>query len=79
MLQYAMPDAAAFTVSPTLPEEPAFEDIHVSVRGSLAAVRLTIQTLHKLNYAEPNDWSQPQPTGRGQEVIVVLRRRLRIR
>ncbi|NEP19854.1 MAG: hypothetical protein F6J97_23700 [Leptolyngbya sp. SIO4C1] len=52
--------------------------MHVSVRGSLAAVQLTVQTLYKLNYASPNDWSQPQPTGRGREVIVVLRRRVRL-
>ncbi|MEM7062100.1 MAG: hypothetical protein AAF572_02925 [Cyanobacteria bacterium P01_B01_bin.77] len=28
------------------------------------STRTTIATLHKLNYAEPNDWSRPLATGR---------------
>ena len=35
-------------------------------------------TLFKLNYAEPNDWSRPLPTGRPNEVMAILTRRVRV-
>ncbi|MEM9768760.1 MAG: hypothetical protein AAF892_12890 [Cyanobacteria bacterium P01_D01_bin.71] len=38
----------------------------------------TIKLLHKLNYAEPNDWSKPFATGQPNEVVVVLIRRVRV-
>ncbi|NEP15599.1 MAG: hypothetical protein F6J97_01705 [Leptolyngbya sp. SIO4C1] len=66
-------------LSPVLtPANPQFESIHHSLRGSPSAVQITVQTLHKLHYAEPNDWSRPQPTGQAGEVIVVLTKRLRL-
>jgi len=42
--------------------------------GTLSAVQTTIRLLHKLGYAEPNDWSQPIPTGRANEVMAILTR-----
>lgn len=39
---------------------------------SLTAIRDTILLLHKLNYAEPNDWSKPLSTGRANEVMAIL-------
>lgn len=47
--------------------------------GSLSAVRATIHHLHTLRYAEANDWSQPIPTGRANEVMATLTRRVRRR
>ncbi|MGB7085595.1 MAG: hypothetical protein WBD47_08575 [Phormidesmis sp.] len=46
--------------------------------GTAHAVHATILLLHKLNYAEPNDWSQPTPTDRANEVMVILTRRVRL-
>ena len=45
--------------------------------GSLSAVQSTIRLLYRLNYAEPNDWSQPISTGRANEVMAILTRRVR--
>ncbi|NEP19396.1 MAG: hypothetical protein F6J97_21305 [Leptolyngbya sp. SIO4C1] len=60
------------------PADPHFETIHHSLRGSPAGVEQTVKHLHKLRYADPNDWSRPQPTGQSGEVIVILHRRLRL-
>jgi hypothetical protein len=46
--------------------------------GSLGAVRLTIQQLHKQGYAEVNDWSVPISTGRANEVMAILTKRVRV-
>ncbi|MEM7065846.1 MAG: hypothetical protein AAF572_22120 [Cyanobacteria bacterium P01_B01_bin.77] len=58
------------------------EHLHENVRlialGSLTVVRLTIQDLHSRRYAEPNDWSRPLPTGRPNEVVAILTKRVRI-
>jgi hypothetical protein len=36
--------------------------------GNAATVQATIKHLHKLRYAEANDWSEPMATGRPNEV-----------
>ena len=54
------------------------ETVRHMVFGSLSAVRLTIQDLHQRRYAEPNDWSKPISTGRPNEVMVILTRRVAI-
>ena len=46
--------------------------------GSLNAVQTTIRTLHKHGYADLNDWSQPMFTGRPNEVISILTKRVRV-
>jgi hypothetical protein len=46
--------------------------------GSLSAVQSTIQILHKRGYAEPNDWSAPISTGRPNEVMAILTKRVRL-
>ena len=63
--------------TPTTPL-PDHETIHHLLLGSLATVQYTIRQLHKLNYAEPNDWSRPLPTGRPNEVMAILTRRIRL-
>lgn len=52
------------------------EPVRHTLCGSLTAVQSTIKLLYKLNYATPTDWSQPQPTGRPNEFISVLQRRV---
>ena len=68
--------APAPTEQPT--DSPQFEIVHHTLFGSLIAVQNTIQLLHKLNYAEPNDWSRPLPTGRPNEVMAILAKRVRV-
>ncbi|MFG6100774.1 hypothetical protein U2F10_00885 [Leptothoe sp. EHU-05/26/07-4] len=46
--------------------------------GSLTFVQTTIKLLHKLNYTEPNDWSRPLPTGRPNEVMAILTKKVKI-
>ncbi|MBE9066987.1 hypothetical protein IQ260_10000 [Leptolyngbya cf. ectocarpi LEGE 11479] len=61
----------------SLPEHQ-YEDVRLLLLGTLVAVQTTIATLHKLNYAEPNDWSRPLATGRPNEVMAILTRRVRV-
>lgn len=72
--------AGASNVPPadsSLPDYPC-EFVHHTLRGSLVAIRNTIKLLHKLNYAEPNDWSIPLPTGRPSEMMAILTKRVRV-
>ncbi|WP_121970324.1 hypothetical protein [Leptolyngbya sp. BC1307] len=57
----------------SLPAEP----VRHMLFGTPSAVQVTIQQLHHLNYAEPNDWSQLLPTGRPNEVMAILTKRVR--
>ncbi|MGB3297701.1 MAG: hypothetical protein WBA76_05475 [Phormidesmis sp.] len=77
----ASPDALASIVPPADSFPPSGRDNEVvrhTLYGSVAAVQATIRLLYKLNYAEPNDWSKPIPTGRHNEVMVVLTKRVRL-
>ena len=56
-----------------------YETVRHLVFGSLTGVRLTIQDLHKKHYAEPNDWSKPISTGRPNEVMVILTKRVALK
>jgi len=71
-------DASASTASAINPTPtPTAEPIRHMLFGSLSAVRTTIQILHKRGYADPNDWSQPISTGRPNEVMAILTKRVR--
>ncbi|MBE9070698.1 hypothetical protein IQ260_29075 [Leptolyngbya cf. ectocarpi LEGE 11479] len=61
----------------SLPEYE-YEEVRITLLGTLISVQNTIATLFKLNYAEPNDWSRPLPTGRPYEVMAILTRRVRV-
>lgn len=54
------------------------EDVRLLAFGTHPAIAATIKHLHKLGYAEPNDWSRPISTDRHQEVMVVLTKRVTI-
>lgn len=88
----AMEGVIALTVS-SAPRQPAppmpplssipsavqpTEPIRHMVFGSLSAVRATISHLHLLRYAEANDWSQPISTGRPNEVMAILTKKVRV-
>ena len=55
-----------------------YETVRLLALGSLTVVQLTIQELHSKHYAEPNDWSRPLPTGRPNEVMAILTKRVRV-
>ena len=59
--------------------DPRYETVRHMVFGSLVGVRGTIQQLYQLNYAEPHAWSKPIPTGRPNEVMVILTKKIRLR
>ncbi|MBE9067818.1 hypothetical protein IQ260_14280 [Leptolyngbya cf. ectocarpi LEGE 11479] len=78
-------DTTKGAVASTLPlgtdplPEHQYETVRHLVFGSLTGVRLTIQELHKKYYAEPNDWSKPIFTGRPNEVMVILTKRVMLK
>ena len=79
MFQSSMSDAAASIVQAINKSyDPQFEAVRHMLFGNLNAVQATIKRLHKLNYAEPNDWSKPVATGQPNEVVVVLIKRVRV-
>ncbi|WP_121968322.1 hypothetical protein [Leptolyngbya sp. BC1307] len=67
--------ASASTVPTAKPSGQA-EPVRHMLFGSLSAVQATIKDLHKRHYAEPNDWSQPMSTGRPNEVMAILTKRV---
>ena len=84
MLTTTAPDANAPTPSPAdgfvPPARPSSGEpnrVRHMLFGNLTAVRATIRDLHKLGYAEPNDWSKPVSTGRASEVMAILTKRVR--
>lgn len=79
-------DAGASTVLPAtlsdvaaercaLPQVPR-EQVRHLLFGSLGGVRSAIAHLHTLGYADPNDWSRPISTGRPNEVMAILTKRV---
>ena len=89
MITLTAPDASAPVVSPATstaappspPTPPASIVEPNRVRhllfGTLTTVQTTIRHLHKLGYADPNDWSKPVSTGRRNEVMAILTKRVR--
>lgn len=74
---------AAPATSPPLPskmsgDHPDPNTVQHMLFGSPPAIRKTIKDLHKLHYAEATDWSKLMPTGRGEEVMAILTKKVRI-
>ena len=79
MFQTPDQGAVASTIQlATTTSSPEYEVVRHLLSGSLSAVQATIKRLHKLNYAEPNDWSQPISTGRPNEVMAILTKRVTV-
>ena len=78
MFQYPSDDTNVSKSEPAPLPEYQFEIVRHTLFGTLTAVSNTIKLLHKLNYAEPNDWSKPLPTGRPNEVMAILIKRVRV-
>ncbi|ESA32611.1 hypothetical protein N836_25180 [Leptolyngbya sp. Heron Island J] len=75
MFQDPTSGAAAPINQPALPD---YESGRHMLFGSLSYIQAVIKLLHKLNYAEPNDWSRPLPTGQPNEVMAILTNRVRV-
>ena len=56
-----------------------YETVRHLLFGTPTGVRLTIQELHQKRYAEPNDWSKPISTGRPNEVMAILTKRMALK
>lgn len=66
---------------PTVPPvEPVThtEPVRHMLFGSLGAVQAAIKDIHRHGYAEPNDWSLPMSTGRPNEVMAILTKRVNV-
>ena len=76
MFQASERSTSSVPAQPAKPESASQtkEPIRHMLFGSPAGVRQVIHLLHKLGYAEPNDWSRPMPTGRPGEVMAILTR-----
>lgn len=53
-----------------------YEELRHLLFGSVRSINSTVHFLHKRGYAEPNDWSKPMPTGRGDEWMTLLVKRV---
>ena len=70
---------ASPAATPPISHEPIpREQVRHLLFGSPAAVQSSIRHLHKLGYAEPNDWSRPISTGRANEVMAILTKRVEV-
>ena len=52
------------------------EPLRLIAVGSLESIQITIMSLYNLGYADPNDWSKPLSTGRGNEMMAILTKRI---
>ena len=50
------------------------ESVTIIVKGSPQGVQRVVHELYRVGFAEVREWSKPQPTGRGNEVIRLLTR-----
>ena len=85
MFILSLKGAAASTnsaaVSSGMPFEPSGgggrdrDQVRHLLFGTPRFVQATILQLHRLGYAEPNDWSRPISTGRPGEVMAILTKR----
>ncbi len=78
MFQGSNQGASTLTVQSTLLPDYSYESGRHLLLGSLNSVQSTIKLLHKLNYTKANDWSRPLPTGRLNEVMAILTKKVKI-
>lgn len=62
--------------NPTPSEPYRREHVRHLIFGTATSLQVTIRHLHKLGYADPNDWSRPISTGRADEVMAILTKRV---
>ena len=76
MFQPTDPGAPASKVPRTA--SPRRDPARIVVYGSLLACDRIIKHLHVLHFAEPNDWTEPLPTGRPGEWMRMVTKNLLI-
>ncbi|MGB3495124.1 MAG: hypothetical protein WBA57_20515 [Elainellaceae cyanobacterium] len=57
---------------------PHNEAVRHLLYGSPKAIQIVIKTLHRLGYAEPNEWSRPMPTERPGEMMCILTKTVQV-
>ena len=72
------PACANPSLTPLPSPSPHYETVRHMLFGRPSIVQGTIKHLYALNYAEPNEWSKPIPTGQPNEVMVVLTKKVRV-
>jgi hypothetical protein len=75
---FQSPDSGAQPPTDSRDLSPRSEKARVAVYGSLIACDRIIKTLHILHFAEPNDWTDPLPTGRPGEWVRMVTKNLLI-
>ncbi|MEL6259739.1 MAG: hypothetical protein AAFR12_01625 [Cyanobacteria bacterium J06626_6] len=70
--------SAQATVLPTDAPPVPREQVRHMLFGTPAVVQTTIRRLHMLGYAEVNDWSRLLSTGRTDEVMAILTKRVEV-
>ena len=69
---------ASSVASPSSHSPIPREQVRHLLFGTPTAVQGSIRLLHKLGYADPNDWSRPISTGRANEVMAILTKRVEV-
>ena len=72
----AAQSSGATPQNPSSSEPYSREQVRHLLFGTPTGLQATIRLLHKLGYAEPNDWSRPISTGRANEVMAILTKRI---
>ncbi|MEM9219006.1 MAG: hypothetical protein AAGD25_32320 [Cyanobacteria bacterium P01_F01_bin.150] len=75
----ASTEASADVLAPAPSPRPQYEPVRHMLFGRPSVVRATIKHLYALNYAEPNEWSKLMPTGRGNEVMATLTKKVQVK
>ncbi len=73
-------ETAAAVPPPAMPTAPVThtEPVRHMLFGGPSAVQAAIKQIHMHGYAEPNDWSLPMSTGRPNEVMAILTKRVSV-
>ena len=71
--------ADAPTVPPAKKKSTMYaEPVRLMLFGSPNGVGAAIKDIHRHGYADPNDWSKPVATGRADEVMAILTKRVSV-
>jgi hypothetical protein len=69
------PDELDFLLFDAVLPSPNQEIVRHILLGDYGAIARAIKTLAVCNYAYPQDWSQPIPTGRSGEYLSIMTKR----
>ena len=70
--------ADAPTVPPAKKTTTYAEPVRLMLFGSPGGVRAAIKDIHRHGCADSNDWSVPMATGRADEVMAILTKRVSV-